>query len=70
METTTPTPNCVKLTGGLADQPCWCGACFAFEDEPEDWYDNSPPERIIGPVFPEDVDDSNFYDSESFGPAS
>jgi hypothetical protein len=27
-------------------------------------------DRIIGPVFPKDADNSNFYDSESFGPAS
>jgi hypothetical protein len=22
-----PTPSCVLFTGGIGDEPCWCGAC-------------------------------------------
>lgn len=29
------TPECVRLTGGLPDDPCWCGACGEDEQEVE-----------------------------------
>lgn len=28
-------PACVRATGGMADQPCWCGACEPPEDPGE-----------------------------------